>query len=146
MKKTTQFAISSLAIMLLFGCAQGDETMTDKSMQICGDKPNCVSTLDSREDHNIAPFTLTSGDVTMLQISDVALTLPGARMAELNAEYARLESVSRIMRFIDDLELRIDGDQLIVRSESRVGYSDFGVNRKRTEALREALKTAGLIQ
>nr|WP_198158384.1 DUF1499 domain-containing protein [Enterovibrio coralii] len=132
--------------MLVLGCAQGDETVTDKSLQPCGDKPNCVSTVDTREDHNIAPFTLASDDVTMLQISEVALTLPGARMAELNADYARLESVSRIMRFVDDLELRIDGDQLIVRSESRVGYSDFGVNRKRAEALREALTNAGLIQ
>ncbi|KXF81245.1 DUF1499 domain-containing protein [Enterovibrio coralii] len=146
MKKTIQLSICSLALMLVLGCAQGDETVTDKSLQPCGDKPNCVSTVDTREDHNIAPFTLASDDVTMLQISEVALTLPGARMAELNADYARLESVSRIMRFVDDLELRIDGDQLIVRSESRVGYSDFGVNRKRAEALREALTNAGLIQ
>ncbi|MFA0697996.1 DUF1499 domain-containing protein, partial [Vibrio sp. 10N.222.49.C9] len=37
------------------------------------------------------------------------------------------------------------GNTLIVRSESRTGHSDFGVNRKRADALREALKQAGLI-
>ncbi|SKA54266.1 DUF1499 domain-containing protein [Enterovibrio nigricans] len=146
MKKTIQCLFSGVALLLVFGCAQGDETVTDKSMQICGDKPNCVSTLDIREAHYIPPFTVTSSTVSMNDIVEVAMTLPGARIGEQNAEYARIECVSRIMRFVDDLELRKDGDTLIVRSESRVGYSDFGVNRKRIESLREALKQAGLIQ
>jgi uncharacterized protein (DUF1499 family) len=50
------------------------------------------------------------------------------------------------MRFVDDLELKIAGDQLIVRSESRVGYSDFGVNRKRADQLRQKLTQAKLIK
>ncbi|MEZ5467356.1 MAG: DUF1499 domain-containing protein [Lysobacterales bacterium] len=43
-------------------------------------------------------------------------------------------------RFIDDIELRFDdaAGQIQVRSGSRVGYSDLGVNRKRVEALRKA--------
>ena len=50
------------------------------------------------------------------------------------------------MRFVDDLELRIDGNVLLVRSESRIGYSDFGVNRKRAEQLRKQLQAEKLIQ
>ena len=60
--------------------------------------------------------------------------------------YLRIECTSKIMRFVDDLELKIEGDQLIVRSESRVGYSDFGVNRKRAEQLRSLLANAELIK
>jgi uncharacterized protein (DUF1499 family) len=50
------------------------------------------------------------------------------------------------MRFVDDLELKLVDGQLLVRSESRVGHSDFGVNRKRAEQLRELLKSDGLIK
>lgn len=120
--------------------------MTDRTFQPCGDKPNCVSTQDTRKDFQLAPFVLANDKVTLAQIVDVALTLPGARLGEQSTDYARIESVSKIMRFVDDLELRLDGNMLIVRSESRTGYSDFGVNRKRAAALREALTKAGLIK
>ena len=43
------------------------------------------------------------------------------------------------MRYRDDVEFEVDGDTVHVRSASRLGYGDFGVNRKRVEALRTAL-------
>ncbi len=45
---------------------------------------------------------------------------------------------SRVFRFVDDLELRLDeaGGVIHVRSAARLGYADFGVNRKRVVALR----------
>ncbi|PML77962.1 DUF1499 domain-containing protein [Enterovibrio norvegicus] len=145
MKKMIIGSLTSLGLLLSVGCAQGDTAMTDKSLTPCGDKPNCVSTLDERKDYQLAPFTLVSDDVTISQIIEVALTLPGSRSGDRAKDYARIESVSSVFRFVDDLELRIDGDNLIVRSESRVGYSDFSANRKRAEALRQSLKEAGLI-
>jgi len=42
------------------------------------------------------------------------------------------------MGFVDDLEFYFSKENVIqVRSASRLGYSDFGVNRKRVEKLRE---------
>ncbi|CZF80385.1 hypothetical protein GCE9029_02038 [Grimontia celer] len=145
MKKTLSLATAGVAMIFALGCAQGEDAVTDKSLSPCGDKPNCVSTQDTREDFNVAPFELAEG-VSMAPILEVALNMPGARLGDQESGYARVESVSKIMRFVDDLELRIDGEQLIVRSESRVGYSDFGVNRKRVEALRVALQEKGLIK
>nr|WP_225623933.1 DUF1499 domain-containing protein [Vibrio panuliri] len=129
---------------MLSGCSQGERVMAKKIDQMCGDKPNCVSTLDQREEHQLAPFTLKDG-VTLEQIATVALTLPGAKLAVEEDRYLRIECTSKIMRFVDDLELEQQDNQLIVRSESRVGYSDFGVNRKRAEQLRNALNDAGLL-
>lgn len=113
--------------------------------QPCADKPNCVSTLDDREEFQIAPFRLKP-HVTIEEIETAALALPGAKTAAQDSNYLRIECTSKIMRFIDDLELKIEGNQLIVRSESRVGYSDFGVNRKRSEQLRDRLIDAGLLE
>ncbi|MBA5763925.1 DUF1499 domain-containing protein [Vibrio sp. 404] len=138
------FAVLAIALMLS-GCSQGNRVMVNKVDQICADKPNCVSTLDSREDFQIAPFNLKN-DVTIDQVEQVALQLPGAKTATQENSYLRIECTSKIMRFVDDLELEIKGSQLIVRSESRVGYSDFGVNRKRAEQLRVLLNEAGLLE
>ncbi|BBM65658.1 DUF1499 domain-containing protein [Vibrio alfacsensis] len=138
-------ALLSITLLGLTACSQGITTMTDRSLSPCGDKPNCVSTQDSREEHNLTPFTLNDS-VTIEAIEQVALKLPGAKTAVKDDNYLRIECTSKIMRFVDDLELKIEGDKLIVRSESRVGYSDFGVNRKRADQLRSLLTNAELIK
>ncbi|WP_434527694.1 DUF1499 domain-containing protein [Vibrio sp. K4] len=138
-------ALLSITLLGLTACSQGVTTMTDRSQFPCGDKPNCVSTQDTREEYNLTPFTLTES-TNIDAIEQVALELPGAKTAVKEGNYLRIECTSKIMRFVDDLELKIEGDQLIVRSESRVGYSDFGVNRKRAEQLRSLLANAELIK
>ncbi len=138
-------ALLSITLLGLTACSQGVTTMTDRSQSPCDDKPNCVSTQDTREEYNLTPFTLTES-TNIDAIEQVALELPGAKTAVKEDNYLRIECTSKIMRFVDDLELKIEGDQLIVRSESRVGYSDFGVNRKRAEQLRSLLANAELIK
>ncbi|WP_039974746.1 DUF1499 domain-containing protein [Vibrio jasicida] len=138
-------ALLTITLLGLTACSQGVTTMTDRSQSPCGDKPNCVSTQDTRAEYNLTQFTLTES-TNIDAIEQVALELPGAKTAVKEGNYLRIECTSKIMRFVDDLELKIEGDQLIVRSESRVGYSDFGVNRKRAEQLRSLLANAELIK
>ncbi|PQJ65592.1 hypothetical protein BTO01_14595 [Vibrio jasicida] len=138
-------ALLSITLLGLTACSQGVTTMTDRSQSPCGDKPNCVSTQDTREEYNLTPFTLTES-TNIDAIEQVALELPGAKTAVKEGNYLRIECTSKIMRFVDDLELKIEDEQLIVRSESRVGYSDFGVNRKRANQLRSLLTNAELIK
>lgn len=134
-----------LASFALAGCSQGVTTMTDRSADPCGDKPNCVSTQDTREKFSLAPFILTK-EANIDAIERAALQLPGAKTAVSDEGYLRIECTSKILRFVDDLELKMTDGLLMVRSESRVGYSDFGVNRKRAEQLRDILKAEGLIE
>lgn len=133
------------AAFSLTACSQGVTAMPDRTATPCANKPNCVSTQDERDKFKLAPFILRSG-VTLDQIERVALSLPGATTAEKNASYLRIECTSSIFHFVDDLELTIQQNQLWVRSQSRIGYSDFGVNRRRAEALREKLALSGLLQ
>lgn len=61
--------------------------------------------------------------------------------------YVHAEVVSPWRVYTDDLELlRGEGDRVDVRSTSRIGYYDFGVNRERVEALRRRLAEAGAIR
>lgn len=140
-----KFALLSIVLFSLTACSQGVPTMTDRSQTPCGNKPNCVSTQDSREEHYLEPFLLTES-ATLDAIEQAALKLPGAKTAVKEGDYLRIECTSKIMHFVDDLELKISDDKLIVRSESRIGYSDFGVNRKRAKQLRTELSDAGLIK
>jgi uncharacterized protein (DUF1499 family) len=129
----------------LVACSNGVTEMEDRTANPCGDKPNCVSTQDKREKFSLAPFTLKE-DVTLEQVELIALGLKNAKTAEKTADYLRIECTSSVFRFVDDLELKLDGRALTVRSESRTGHSDFGVNRKRADALRESLTKAGLLE
>ncbi|MGD8170923.1 DUF1499 domain-containing protein [Vibrio sp. TRT 21S02] len=138
-------ALLSITLLGLTACSQGVTSMVDRSQSPCGDKPNCVSTQDTREEYNLTPFTLTDS-ANIDAIEQIALELPGAKTAVKEGNYIRVECTSKIMRFVDDLELKVEGDKLIVRSESRVGYSDLGVNRKRAVELRELLKINNLIE
>ena len=62
-----------------------------------------------------------------------------ATFVEETETYWHVEFRSRIFRFVDDVELLFDRENRVIhmRSASRVGYSDFGVNRKRIEKIRE---------
>ena len=81
---------------------------------------------------------------TMAQLKAVAESMPGARLAEVRDDYLRVEFSSRWMKFVDDAEFWFDPSTrtVQVRSASRLGRKDFGVNRERIEAIRSKLKPA----
>jgi uncharacterized protein (DUF1499 family) len=53
------------------------------------------------------------------------------------------ESVSALFRFVDDVEFFFDDHQKVihVKSASRTGYYDLGVNRRRIEIVRKRFNT-----
>ncbi|CCN33616.1 hypothetical protein VINI7043_28655 [Vibrio nigripulchritudo ATCC 27043] len=133
------------SLVFLTACSQEPTSIPDRTAHPCGDSPNCVSTIEEREDFAIKPFKLTSADVTLEQIEALALTMPGSVTATKDGDYIRLEYTSDFFGFVDDLEIKVSDGYLIVRSESRTGHSDFGVNRERVDELRKILLEKGLI-
>ena len=67
--------------------------------------------------------------------------MPNAAIISQEDNYLHATFTSKLFRFVDDVELLLDGDKVHVRSVSRVGYSDLGANRKRVEAIRAALSS-----
>jgi uncharacterized protein (DUF1499 family) len=79
-------------------------------------------------------------------------TLPRTRIIRREAQpdgshYLHAEVTSRIFRFVDDLELLLKPGEgaVVVRSASRTGRSDLGVNQARISALREYLQDRGVL-
>jgi len=112
----------------------------------CPDKPNCVRSGATDPRHAIAPIAATAPlQDALAALVSIAVAMPGARIVTARADYAHLEFATPLMGFVDDVELAVDmaGSVIQVRSASRVGTSDFGVNRKRIDDLRRAFAAAG---
>ncbi len=139
--------LSTLAmVILLTGCTQSYAMKDNNPDLLCSSKPNCVSTQELRSDYQVAPFELISEATTIDEIEQVALTLKRTKTVNKTDVRLHLESTSLIFRFVDDLHIVKQGSLLQVRSKSRVGYSDFGVNKSRVEALRQKLIAANLLK
>ncbi|MEL6343062.1 MAG: DUF1499 domain-containing protein [Myxococcota bacterium] len=109
----------------------------------CPDKPNCVCSQHhdaSDKVHHISPLKV-SGEDPMARIKAVVTAMPRTEVKEEGDGYMRVVFTTAILRFRDDVEFELDADAGVVhvRSASRVGYSDLGLNRKRVEAIRAAL-------
>jgi len=98
-----------------------------------------------RESAAIAPLALNGdGPATMTRLARIIERMAGARLVEQRSDYVYAQFTTRLMRFVDDTEFWFDpaAGVVQVRSSSRVGRKDFGVNRARIEDLRERLAGA----
>jgi uncharacterized protein (DUF1499 family) len=90
----------------------------------------------------IVPLALKGdGPATIAQIKRIVETMPGAKVVESRPDYLYVQFSTRLMKFVDDAEFWFDPASGVVqvRSASRLGRKDFGVNRARVEAIRQAL-------
>jgi uncharacterized protein (DUF1499 family) len=83
----------------------------------------------------------------MPQIAGVVAGMKRTEITMVTDDYLHAEIRSKIFRFVDDLELLVTPSrELIVRSASRVGSGDMGVNAARVEELRRLLAEAEIIR
>lgn len=74
-------------------------------------------------------------------------SMPRTTVVKVDDRYLHAEARSRVFRFVDDLEVLVNpAGELVVRSASRIGRSDFGVNAARVEELRQRLTEAGILR
>lgn len=107
----------------------------------CPASPNCVSSQAGDSQHRIAPLPLIgSPSQTRTRLLAILASEPRARLVRQENDYLRAEFTSRLLRFVDDVEFLIGEQAVEVRSASRLGHGDFGVNRKRVEHLRQRLE------
>lgn len=111
------------------------------SLADCPASPNCVCSTASRVEQQIAPLTFTGDPGAALdRLAALLATFPRTQVVKRTDLYLHATSTSLIFRFVDDVEALVDPAAGVIhlRSASRVGYSDLGVNRQRMEALRQA--------
>lgn len=112
----------------------GNRTLTP-----CPDSPNCVSSLAADVDHRVNPLRY-GGSLSEAreQVLSVLRSMERMKLVAEESHYIHAEFSSALFRFVDDVELYfpVDAKVIHVRSASRTGYYDFGVNRSRIERIR----------
>lgn len=120
----------------------------------CPSSSNCVHT-GHGQPKGTEPFQVSATwdhrtqEALLDAATDALEALPRTVVVDRRASYLRAESTSLIFRFVDDVEVVVhegqDHRELVVRSASRVGRSDLGVNPRRVRSLRRVLEERGVI-
>ena len=135
-------ALFLLLLMVLIGCQSlrpANLGTHDGKLAPCPSSPNCVSSQSPDDAHRIAPLTYSGRAAdAMKKLTVIVQTFPRTSVITISDSYLHTEFTSAIFRFVDDLEFLVDetAEVIHVRSASRMGYSDLGVNRKRIEQIR----------
>jgi uncharacterized protein (DUF1499 family) len=131
-----------LVLAVVSGCAtrQGGAEGMEPRFAPCPNTPNCVSSYQTDDVHGIEPLPLPDGDAVAV-LRSVVESFPRTRIVVADGDYVHATFTSLVFRFVDDVEFRVDRDAGVVhvRSASRVGAGDLGVNRKRVEEIRSLL-------
>jgi len=137
-------SLLSLGI-LVAGCS-GTRPMNlgvhDGKLAPCPAALNCVSSQSTDKDHAVEPFPFSGTSVeAMADLKKVLSGMPRATIVTATNAYVHAEFTSALFRFVDDVEFCLDESTRTIhlRSASRVGQSDLGVNRKRIDDLRAAM-------
>src|SRR5260370_17499278 len=117
--------------------------VTGGKIQPCPEKPSCVCSMVIAPAHHVEPLAFTGDpDVAMSRLKTVLADQARTRLVAEEGDYLHAECSSLVFRFVDDLEFQLDrlGNKIEVRSASRAGKYDFGVNRRRVEAIPQAFE------
>ena len=134
------FALVGLKVLSAVAKRPDDLGVHNGKLTACPPSPSCVCSQCDIDVHQMDPWNYqgTANDA-ITAVQSVLNSYPRTSLIETEPRYVRAESKSLVFGFVDDLEFFIDDVEQKVhfRSASRVGKSDFGVNRSRMQKLHE---------
>lgn len=115
--------------------------LVNGALLACGTKPNCISSTDVRESFNFTPRDISQEEQQQLfeRLATTLKQMPNVEIVRIETNYIHATHTSSLFKFVDDMEFHLKDGRISVRSESRVGHSDIGQNRKRMETILETL-------
>lgn len=111
-------------------------------LTICSVSPNCVSSQNQDEQHFIEPLTFQGDNQKAIALlATIINNQPRSKIIKQTDDYLYAEFTSQWMGFVDDVEFYVNTQENIieVKSASRLGESDLGINRNRIETIRKQL-------
>ncbi len=140
--RSRPFALAIFGGIAMFGCSAARPRglgLVGGRLRPCPTSPNCVSSEpDTPPDRLVESFPAPAGRTEFARLAAIVAAWPRTAVITTTGDYLHAESTSLVWRFTDDVEFRFDSVAHVihVRSASRLGRSDLGVNRKRVEGLR----------
>ncbi len=124
---------------LLAGNKPNNLSIATGQLSACPDTPNCVNSQSLDAEHRINPLTYdSSAEDAFKTLKTVVQSFKQSTIDRETDNYIYAEFTIPVVGFVDDVEFLLDWDAKVihVRSASRLGESDLGVNRKRIETIR----------
>lgn len=120
------------------GTRPNDLGVDNGKLKACPGTPNCVNSQSNNSQEKVEPLPA----VPISEIKKIVENMERTTIITEKEDYLYVEFKSSLMGFVDDVEFYLDKDENVthVRSASRLGKSDLGVNRARVEEIREKLK------
>ena len=143
MTRTLLSAILLLPAALLIGChgtRPSNLGVRDGKLAACPESPNCVSSQATDKGHRVDPLSYTgTGADAIARLAAIVRSLPRTTIVTERPDYLHAEFTSALFRFVDDVEFLADDTAKVIhiRSASRLGTSDLGVNGQRIELIRK---------
>ncbi len=135
--------INSLILPTAAWAASSGLGVDNGHLSSCPASDNCVVSQDGDSKHAIDPIAYhIDRDAARKTLLKTLTVVPRTEVIEQTDNYIHALSKSRIFKFIDDVEFYFPPNESVihVRSAARVGESDLGVNRRRLEQIRLALR------
>ena len=139
-----ELIVSLIAMVAIFAACSGKVPsnlgVTGGKLNPCPASPNCVSSQAEDAAHRIDPLSYTGSLAGAKdKLEKVITSMKRAKIVTSKDNYIHAEYTSALFRFVDDVEFYFNdaAKTIHVRSASRLGYGDMGVNRKRVESIRE---------
>ena len=131
-----------MAVILTSTACAGVENigMMEGKLAPCPDSPNCVSTQSEEKGHAMKPLPfLQTREASREKILSILKDMKRTEIVKLTESYIHVECRTALLHFTDDVAFFLDDTTRVVhfRSASRVGYYDFGLNRRRMKRISE---------
>ena len=119
------------------GTRPNDLGVNDGKLKPCPGTPNCVSSQSDKAQEKIAPLPA----VPIAKVKEIVESMERTTIVTETDNYLYAEFKSKLMGYVDDVEFYLEPTENVihVRSASRLGKSDLGVNRARVEEIRAKL-------
>ena len=117
--------------------------VTNGQLQPVEDKPNSVSSQTDLQRNYMEPIPYAGNRLqSQSKIKAILTNMKRIELVEEQDNYLHYVEKSKVFKSKDDVEFYFDDSNQMIqfRSKSRVGYSDFGVNRKRMKKITDAYK------
>ena len=104
-----------------------DSLIDNNILGACSNPNNCV----------FESWKVSDADKSFKELIDILKNTPRIKIININEDYLHALATSRVMKFIDDIEIKKSGkgNILKVKSKSRTGFYDLGVNKRRIKTL-----------
>ena len=135
------FVLIMLLALILLSLVSRKEPKTglvEERLRACPDTPNCVCSEDASKASFVEPLTFSGSPEKAWESTRQLVCENGGKIKNEQKGYLWATFTTKVFRFVDDVELRMDETNKVIhiRSASRVGYADMGMNSKRVEDFR----------